>query len=170
MDLETFHKLIFPVKSKLFRFAYRYLGDEEDARDLVQEVFLKVWKGTDEVNNWEAWCMRITRNLALDKLRSKKRSLTSSFEDGFDVPQGGKNVLEKTELMESMKHVAHFIQALPEKQRNVIHLRDIEGYSYQEIASVLEMELGQVKINLFRARKAVREKLLKINAYEQGAN
>jgi RNA polymerase sigma-70 factor (ECF subfamily) len=85
--------------------------------------------------------------------------------DGFDVRQDGLTPHEKTEIHESMQQVSQLIASLPEKQRQVIHLRDVEGYSYNEICEILELDMNQVKVNLFRARNAVREKLLKINAY-----
>ncbi len=85
--------------------------------------------------------------------------------DGFDVRQDGLTPHEKTEIHESMEQVSQLIASLPEKQRQVIHLRDVEGYSYNEICDILELDMNQVKVNLFRARNAVREKLLKINAY-----
>jgi RNA polymerase sigma-70 factor (ECF subfamily) len=64
-----------------------------------------------------------------------------------------------------MQRIKEFISSLPDKQRQVIHLRDVEGYSYNEICEILEIDMNQVKVNLFRARTAVREKLIKINAY-----
>jgi RNA polymerase sigma-70 factor (ECF subfamily) len=64
-----------------------------------------------------------------------------------------------------MQRVNELIEALPEKQRQVMHLRDIEGYSYNEICEILELDMSQVKVNLFRARNFVRERLLKLNAY-----
>jgi RNA polymerase sigma-70 factor (ECF subfamily) len=64
-----------------------------------------------------------------------------------------------------MQRITLFINSLPEKQRQVIHLRDVEGYSYNEICEILELDMNQVKVNLFRARSSVREKLIKINAY-----
>ena len=64
-----------------------------------------------------------------------------------------------------MQRINQLIASLPEKQRQVIHLRDVEGYSYNEICEILELDMNQVKVNLFRARNAVREKLMKINAY-----
>jgi RNA polymerase sigma factor (sigma-70 family) len=72
---------------------------------------------------------------------------------------------ERTEIHENMQQLNEMIAALPEKQRQVIHLRDIEGYSYNEICDILELDMNQVKVNLFRARNTVREKFVKINAY-----
>ena len=168
MTLEAFQTRVMPAKNKLFRFAFRLLASEEEAKDVVQEVFIKVWNGREqmmEVENWEAWCMRITKNLSLDRLRTKQRRATDSMEDGFDMRHESLSPHETTEQGESMQRISQLIAGLPEKQRQVIHLRDIEGYSYQEICEILELDMSQVKVSLFRARNSVREKLVKINAY-----
>lgn len=163
-----FEARVLPVKNKLFRFAFRMLGSSEEAKDVVQEVFIKVWNGREqieEIQNMEAWCMRITRNLSLDKLRSRQRKSTDSMDEAFDVREEGLTPHESTEIKESMVRINQLIAALPEKQRQVIHLRDVEGYSYNEICDIMELDMNQVKVNLFRARNAVREKLVKMNAY-----
>ena len=168
MNLESFQSRVMPAKNKLFRFALRFLGNEEEAKDVVQEVLIRVWKGREQMNevqNWEAWCMRITKNLSLDRIKAMARKQTHPIEEGYSVHQGTLSPHESTELHESMNRISQFIAALPEKQRQVIHLRDIEGYSYNEICEILELDMNQVKVNLFRARNAVREKLTKINAY-----
>jgi len=144
------------------------LESEEEAQDVVQEVFIKVWNGREqmgEVQNWEAWCMRLTKNLALDRLRSQQRKATDGIEEGFDIRADSLSPHEKTELGESMQRINQLIASLPEKQRQVIHLRDIEGYTYNEICEILGLDMSQVKVNLFRARNSVREKFMKINAY-----
>lgn len=168
MNIEAFQDRVLPAKNKLFRFALRMLGDHDDAKDVVQEVFIRVWNGRaqlDKIENMEAWCMRITKNLSLDKLRANKRKGTESLENSYHVHHTDGTPDVKTELGESMHHVNQLIAALPEKQRQVIHLRDVEGYSYNEICDILEIDMNQVKVSLFRARNAVREKLMKINAY-----
>ena len=144
------------------------LASEEEAKDVVQEVLIKVWNGReqmDQVQNWEAWCMRLTKNLSLDYLRSRQRKATDPIEEGFDIRQEAASPYDKTELTESMQRINQLIASLPEKQRQVIHLRDIEGYTYNEICEILDLDMSQVKVNLFRARNSVREKFLKINAY-----
>ena len=168
MNLEAFQNRVLPTKNKLFRFALRFLGNEEEAKDVVQEVFIRVWNGReqmDQVQNWEAWCMRITRNLSLDRIRSLTRKHTEPISENFDVRHDALSPHETTEIRESMHRITQLIASLPEKQRQVIHLRDVEGYSYNEICEILELDMNQVKVNLFRARNAVREKLVKINAY-----
>ena len=168
MNLEAFQNRVLPSKNRLFRFALRFLGNEEEAKDVVQEVFIRVWNGREQMNevqNWEAWCMRITRNLSLDRIRSLTKKQTQRIEDSYHVHNDGLTPHESTEIQESMQRITELIDSLPEKQRLVIHLRDIEGYSYNEICEVLQLDMNQVKVNLFRARNAVREKLIKINAY-----
>ena len=168
MNLEAFENQILPSKNKLYRFALRLLGNSEEAEDVVQEVMIKVWNGRESmhlVNNWEAWCMRLTRNLSLDRLRAQQRKATDSMVLGLEVKHEGLSPHENAELKESMQQVNKLIASLPEKQRQVIHLRDVEGYSYNEISEILELDMNQVKVSLYRARNVVREKLLKINAY-----
>jgi RNA polymerase sigma-70 factor (ECF subfamily) len=168
MNLEAFQNRVLPVKNKLFRFALKFLQNEEEAKDIVQEVFIRVWNGREQMNevqNWEAWCMRITKNLSLDRIRSITRKQTSPIEEVYHVHQESLSPHESTEIQESMVRIDQFIASLPEKQRQVIHLRDVEGYSYNEICDIMEIDMNQVKVNLFRARNAVREKFIKINAY-----
>lgn len=168
MDLEAFKNRVIPAKNKLYRFALRFLGNEEEAKDIVQEVFIRIWNSREKmhkVENWEAWCMRVTRNLSLDRLRSLHRNGTRPMEESFGLTHDALSPHESAEIGESMQKIAQMIGALPEKQRQIIHLRDVEGYSYQEICEILELDMNQVKVNLFRARSTVRERMTKINAY-----
>ena len=168
MNLEAFQNRVLPAKNKLYRFALRFLNNEEEAKDVVQEVFIRVWNGREQmkqVENWEAWCMRITRNLSLDRIRMITRKQTQPIEETFNLHHQSLTPHESTEMGESMVKIAQMIAELPEKQRQVIHLRDVEGYSYQEISEILELDMNQVKVNLFRARNSVREKMTKIDAY-----
>lgn len=169
MSLEAFKTRVLPAKDKLYRFALKMLGDADEARDVVQEVFIKVWNKREEMHeleNMEAWCMRVTRNLSLDKLKSKKRKLTDSLDQTMEISMGDAFTPYKdAEMSDAMKKVGQYIAALPEKQKQIIQLRDVEGYSYNEICDILEIDLNQVKVNLFRARQAVRNNLLNANAY-----
>jgi RNA polymerase sigma factor (sigma-70 family) len=170
MNLESFESRVLPVKNKLFRFAFRMLGSSEEAKDVVQEALIKVWNGREQlagIQNMEAWCMRITKNLSLDRLRALERKQTGSLE-GVEVRQESPTPHERTEIDEHMQRINDLMAALPDKQRQVMHLRDVEGHSYNEICDMLEMDMSQVKVYLFRARNAVREKLLKLNAYGLG--
>lgn len=168
MDLQIFEKRVLPTKNKLFRFALRFLGSEEDAKDVVQEVLIKVWNGRQEMNeiqNWEAWCMQITKNLSLDRIRVMNRRQTQPIEHTYHLPHQAPSPYESAEMQENMQKIAQLIASLPEKQRQIIHLRDVEGYTYQEISEILQLDMSQVKVNLFRARNAIRERITKIDAY-----
>lgn len=169
MSLELFLSQVVPVRQKLYRFAFRLLGNEEDAKDIIQDALLKVWHQQErmaELQNLEAWCMRITRNLALDKIKSRKYRTSEDLERADHVPvaynQDPHAAAEKQDVMRKVHAIIH---ALPEKYRTIIQLRDMDGYSYQEIADILEVEMSEVKINLHRARKAVREKLQNMEVY-----
>lgn len=168
MDFDGFERQVLPVKNKLYRFAFRLLGSSDEAKDIVQEVLIKVWNGREQlvaIENVEAWCMRITKNLSLDRLRAKQRKPTDSLEQTSTIAENRLTPHESAEISESMQRITLLIASLPEKQRQVMHLRDIEGYSYNEICEILELDMNQVKVNLFRARNAVREKFVKVNAY-----
>jgi RNA polymerase sigma-70 factor (ECF subfamily) len=166
MNSSLFQEQIIPIQNKLFRFALRITGSHQDAEDVVQEVLSKVWQSSEEqstqVQNWEAWCMTLTRNRSLDKSRAVALRRTDTLEvvsvrinDGYSPEQAAEN-------KDLVDQVRRFMQQLPEKQRLVMHLRDVEELSYDEIALTLDMSLDMVKVNLHRARKTVREKMLSL--------
>ena len=165
--LTDFHQRVLPVRDKLYRFAHRLLGSSEEAEDVVQEVLIKVWnKGQDmqEYLNMEAWCMRLTKNLSLDKIRTRKIQVApTEAEQAWDFREVCPEHL--LEIKEQLEEVHAVIASLPEKQKMVIQLRDIEGYSYQEISQILEIPMNQVKVNLHRARKQVKQQLIEKEHY-----
>ena len=165
MTRQEFQAEILPIKNKLFRFSFNMSNDEKEAEDVVQEVFIKLWKqrdNIDQINNIEAWCMRVTRNLSIDKLRSKHRR-TEGFKEGFDMKDDAPSPYQKTAGSDIFSKIKKLMKKLPEKQRMVMELRDIEGFSYQEVAEALEISLDQVKVNIYRARLAMRKELELIN-------
>ncbi|MBK7408264.1 MAG: sigma-70 family RNA polymerase sigma factor [Saprospirales bacterium] len=165
MNTQEFQIQVLPVKDKLFRLAFRMTGNALEAEDLVQEVFLKVWNGRMElesVQNIEAWCMRIAKNLAIDRLRSKHWQ-TRTDEEPIIVETHEASPYTITEQQDTLEHIRQIMHQLAEKHRQVMELRDIEELSYEEICEVLSMTMAQVKTNLHRARQAVREALIKLN-------
>lgn len=167
MSLEDFKQRVLPVKNKLFRFALRIVGNVEDAEDIVQEVFIKVWNKKEYMQqflNMEAWCMKLVKNQSLDRIKSGHFK-TFIHNESKDVQSEEHNPHGQSELKDTLKIVHDCISRLPQKQKQAIQLRDVEGYSYQEIAEIMEVDLNQVKVNLFRARKAIREKILKEETY-----
>jgi RNA polymerase sigma-70 factor (ECF subfamily) len=167
MSIEAFKSRVLPAKDKMYRFALRFLRDEEEAKDIVQEAMIRVWKKREEMHtyhNMEAWCMTIVRNLSLDRIKSKQYN-SESLDQTYDLSDRTISPDRSTEIDDTMENIHHFIANLPQKQRQIIQLRDIEGFSYQEIGKILNLDANNVKVNLFRARKSVKENLLKINAY-----
>lgn len=168
MVLEEFKNSVLPVKNKLYRFALRFLGNEDEAKDVVQEVMIKAWDRREDLKLYqsiEAWCMRLTKNLSLNKLKSGHFSRTSVLEEDDRHISTIENPYANTETNDVLSHIHLLLKRLPEKQRQVLELRDVEGYSYQEISKILDMDLNQVKVNLFRARQTLKKQLLSIDAY-----
>lgn len=163
MTRKEFETDIIPLSRTLYRYAFRFISNKEEAEDTVQEVFLKLWKMRDklsEYNSIQAFTMTVTRNQCLDSLRKKKMVF---FDDtGKDDTRASDMNLEKSmENSEKFKIVSGIIDALPENYRTVIQLRDIEGYEYEELAEKLNMDISNLRVILSRARKMVREELKK---------
>ncbi|MBE8712867.1 RNA polymerase sigma factor [Sphingobacterium hungaricum] len=164
MDQSTFKNTVFILKDKLYRFAKSMLKDEEDAFDLVQEMLLKFWQNRDElskVNNIEAYAMRCVRNEIVNKSRHAK--VVQLFQNQlFERVQDAEYPAMTKEI------ILKLINDLPEKQKAVIHLRDVEEYEIAEIKEVLGMEENAIRSNLMRARNKVKFELQKIFDYEKG--
>jgi len=162
MNLQEYTYRILPIKDKLYRFALRITGNTAESEDIVQEVFLRIWEqrtSLKNLDNPDAWCMRMVKNLAIDKLRAKSRQ-NVALNTKINPTDQHANPHQQTEMGDIMRHIETFIQHLPEKQRMVIQMRDIEGMTYKEIAFVLDIPIDQVKVNLHRARKQVRQQLI----------
>ena len=163
MNVEDFKIHVLPLQDKLYSFSLRFLGDSEDAKDAVQEVLIKLWKLRDSLENYRsilAFAMTVTRNHCLDRIKARR---TVPLEDnkvysGQVVNTTPGDILERKDLTEKIKRI---IGELPENQRSVIHLRDIDGFDNQEIAEIMSMDVNNVRVLLSRARKKVREELLK---------
>ena len=167
MTLKEFTYQLVGLKDKLFRFSARIVGDDEVAEDVVQDVVVKMWnkrEERDEYKNLEAYCMRMTKNLSIDKTRAKSFQ-NVSLDKAPEQIQNSQNPYQQAAQNDTVSHVHQLMEALPQKQRMVMQLRDIEGMEYKEIAEALELPLSQVKVNLFRARKSIRTQLLNIESY-----
>jgi RNA polymerase sigma factor (sigma-70 family) len=171
MTSQEFNILVFPLKNKLYRFSKRILDDPEEAKDIVQEVFIKLWKKGDglmEYKSIEALAMVTTRNLCLDKLKAKKYPSENIDNLRNEVEETGYE--QKPDLSDIVQKVHHIIKTLPELQRTVIQLRDIEGYDFEEIAGILDMNENAVRVNLSRARKKIREMFINNKYHEYQRN
>lgn len=162
MQIENFTSTILPYKDKMYRVALRIVRDTFEAEDVVQEVMIKIWKNKSrffEIENKEAWCMTLTRNLAIDKTRSKHKRV-HGIAEGFTVPDKGANPYRTAEARDTLSHVRAIMNALPENQKMVIELRDIEEYTYKEISEETGLTLEKVKVLIHRGRKSMRNKLI----------
>ncbi len=171
MTAEEFKISVLPSKNKLYRFAYRILDNIEEAEDIVQEVFVRLWTKKDELKNCksiDAFSMVITKNLCLDKLKLKRNNKTELTE--WNTPANFTTPYKITEMSDTINKVHKFIQQLPEQQRMIIQMRDVEGFEYEEIANILQINVNTLRVNLSRARKTIRDKLIKKLNYEFKGN
>lgn len=170
MHQKKFKTEILPLKNKLYSYACSLLQNRDVAYDVVQDVMLKMWEDRDRWHLYrsiEAWCMRLTRNRSLDEL---KRSANKSehIELHIDNWVVSNTPDRQQETRDQMQQLDLIMLAMSPAQREVIHLRDVMGYSYQEIGEMMELSVGQVKTNLHRGRKKVKQELEAINAYGIG--
>lgn len=144
--------------------AYLWLKDRDLAQDVLQNAFEKAWERKDalqKMENPKGWMVRTLKNESLQQFRNNKKF--EKLED-WDAPADENE--NETDTSSQIKLVFKFLQSLPEKQKEVFQLREVEGLTYEEIADYLEITLDQVKVNLHRARKALRE-FLKKEYYER---
>lgn len=166
MNQTAFAVLIEPFKDKLFRLAKRLLVSTEEAEDATQEILTRLWikkDGLTTYRNIEALAMTMTKNFCLDQLKSKRASnLTLVHSNYTDNTVGLQQKIEETD---SIAWVTQIVSQLPEQQKLIFQLRDVEHYEFEEIAQVMEMNETAVRVALSRARKTIREKLIKTHLY-----
>ena len=165
----SFRNDVLPLKNELFRLALRITLNREEAEDVVQETLIKVWNRRDkwdELESIEAFCLTICRNISLDKMK-KAGNQNQSLADEYEAPDRSytSNPEEQVMQQDRIRLVRRLIDNLPEKQRSVMQLRDIEGKSYKEIAQILAISEEQVKINIFRARQTIKQKFIETEKY-----
>ena len=171
MNIQDFNIKVYPLKDKIYRLAKRMLEQNEEAEDLVQEVFIRMWKHReklDEYRSLEALAMVTTKNLCLDKLKARKFPVESwNDQRQFIETLAEETLPDHSDLVSGVKEA---MKTLPEHSRMIIHLRDIEGYEFEEIAEVMGMEENAVRVALSRARKRIRELLVNDKSYEYQRN
>lgn len=163
----SFRTDILPLKDKLYRLALRITLNAAEAEDVVQDTMLRLWDRRAEwpsIQNIEAFATTICRNLAID--RSQKLSNRNlPLDEGHDDTAHGSTPYEELSSSERITIVRNLIEGLPEVQRSIIQLRDIEGHSYAEIADIMKLSEEQVKVYLFRARQKIKKLFTKIEGY-----
>lgn len=164
----SFRNDVLPLKDVLYRLALRITLSHEEAEDIVQDTLIKVWNRRDEwqtLESIEAYSMIICRNLALDAIK-KKDNNNESLEQG--IAETSDQTSDPHELMirkDRVEMVKQLVNRLPEKQRSCLQLRDFEGKTYKEIAEILAITEEQVKVNIFRARRSIKQQFDKAENY-----
>lgn len=160
-----FETLIIPVSEKMYRFALSILKETDSAHDVVQECLVKIWNNRSklsEIQSPEAWAMRITRNQCYDWVKTNRFTVLSDHES--NTPNTDQTDYELI-LSDHTRWLEKVLKSLPEKQREVYHLREVEELPYQDIADVLSLSLSEVKVYLHRARTKIRSSIEQIEAY-----
>ncbi|NRA91773.1 MAG: sigma-70 family RNA polymerase sigma factor [Psychroserpens sp.] len=166
MTQTDFLKLVMPFKDKIFRLAKRLLVSNEEAEDATQEILLKLWRNKEKISDYknvEAFSMTMTKNFCLDRLKSKQaqnlKIVHSNYQDNNTSLQ------KQVEHRDSVDWVSKIIEELPEQQKIILQLRDIEEYEFDEIAKVVDMNPTAIRVALSRARKTIRERLTNTHSY-----
>lgn len=165
MDLEKFKSDIIPLRSKLFRYAYKMVEDKDEAEDIVQETLLRLWSKREqltEVSNPIGLAMQISKNICIDKLRS--RHPTYDMEE-HPVLTHDQTPYTYAEVNDSVNIIKQIIERLPGLQQRIIRMRDIEGFELKEIAEITGTTIAAITVNLSRARKKVRDEYMKYNRF-----
>ena len=171
-DSQAFELLVSALERKVYALARSLVGNDSDAQDVVQDIFIKLYLNINRFH-WESsfttWFYRLAKNTAIDFIRHRKRHETHSLDAMYPTEEGEMQQeiadtaplpAEEQEKQELADLVARSMQALPEDQRTILVLRDMLDTSYEEIAKQLDCPLGTVKSRIFRARAALRERIL----------
>ena len=159
MTREYFERDVLPVSRNLYRSAFRFLSNREEAEDTVQEVFIKLWNMRGKLSEYksvEALALTMVRNQCLDILRRRKRQIFSDITPP-DTRTSDMDPHSETVATETCSNVMEIVNDLPEQYRMLIHLKDVEGYEYEEIAEMTGTNVNMLRVSLSRARKMVRD-------------
>lgn len=168
MDAASFKERFLPCHQKLYRVAFRMMGNAQDAEDLVQEAYLKLWNKRNElteIDNTEAYCVTLIKNLCYDVLRANRieedRRQPEELSKESEI-----SLVKQIELRDEAEQVYKLIHVLPEQQRKVMLLRDVRECSFEEIERITGLNTINIRVLLSRARKRIREQFNYIRSYE----
>lgn len=173
MDANEFKRRFLPCHQKLYRVAFRLMGNAQDAEDMVQETYLRLWKKREElpadIENIEAYSVTIIRNLCLDAMKVPQIEEVAHPIEEFDIQQTN-SLMREVELKEEASIIERIIGSLPKQQRQIVKMRDVDDCSYEEIEQVTGLSAVNIRVLLSRTRKKIREQFNAINDYEYGKN
>lgn len=164
MELQDFKSKVWPLRDRLHRTAFFLLKSMEETEDVLQDVMVKLWEKRAQLGGYqsiEAFAVTVTKNACLDRLKSKKHKYNFDISD-FDFDSKGVSPHAQIEQKESFGVMLQAFDRLPEQQRLLVTLRDVEGYSYDEIAQVTKLQVNNIRVGLSRARKAARKHYLEM--------
>lgn len=163
MTHEIFKDTVFCLKDEMYRFAKRFVISSDEAEDVVQDLMMKFWQKKEELSNFgnlKSYAMKSVKNECLNRLKHEEVKL------GFADFQKHRCEIHQMEGNNLKDHIIGFINELPEKQKAVIHLKDVEEFDVAEIAEILEMAENAVRVNLMRARQKVKEQIQRLMDFE----
>lgn len=163
MTQQIFQSTVFVLKDEMYRFAKRFVASSDEAQDIVQDLMLKFWQTKENLAqyaNLKSFAMKCVKNECLNRLKHHEVKM------GFASLEIHNSEMYKPEVNNMKEQIIGFINQLPEKQKAVIHLKDVEEYEVSEISEILEMEENAVRVNLMRARQKVKEQITNLMNYE----
>ncbi|QEE51191.1 sigma-70 family RNA polymerase sigma factor [Flavobacterium alkalisoli] len=166
MNQSEFVNIITPFKDRVYRLAKRLLISNEEAEDATQEVMVRLWKNKNKLESYssvEALAMTITKNYCLDQLKSKRATEMRLVHSNYSDREPG--LQQQAEDRDSWEWAEKLMNKLPEQQRLILQMRDVEQYEFEEIAKIMDMNESAVRVALSRARKMLREELTKMHSY-----
>lgn len=164
MTHDIFKNTVFCLKDEMYRFAKRFVMSSDEAEDIVQDLMMKFWQKKEELatfGNLKSYALKSVKNECLNRLKHHDVKM------GFADFQMHRSELYQVETNNLKEQIVGFINQLPEKQKAVIHLKDVEEYEVSEISEMLEMEENAVRVNLIRARQKVKDQIQKLMAFEE---
>ncbi|SFH31662.1 RNA polymerase, sigma-24 subunit, RpoE [Desulfotomaculum arcticum] len=168
-DLNAFNELVLRYEGKVFSIAYRFMGNHADASDLAQETFIRLYQSLASFrgdSSFSTWLYRITANACRDELRKHQRRRSISMDEmiaaspaNVPVADNAYSPEDAVQRNEVQRQVQECLNELSDDHRLILVMREIQGFSYDEIAEVLQCSLGTVKSRISRARNALKERL-----------
>ncbi len=169
MTRTDFDTLVRALSRKMYGFAFRILRKQEDAEDAVQEVFIRLWKMGDTLNEYlsvEALATTMVKNYCIDQIRKRKRSKEEKFQGQDYSNLSAPSPLDQIEMRESETIIRGIIEKLPERTGYIVKLREVDGLSYEEIAGKTGMNVNALRVAVSRARISIRDEYNKYH-YER---
>lgn len=166
MDQKAFLGIFFPMHDRLYRMALRLLVSKESAEDALQEVLLKLWERKEKLKNYDspqAFAMSMTKNYCYDQLKLKQNNNLRIVHTNYE--ENNRPLEKQIEAKNDVELLNQQMNNLPEQQKTIVQLRDIEELEYHEIAQIMDMNETAIRVALSRGRKKLRECLLKTHQY-----